>query len=121
MAKWCAARMAGTQRELPLKRKKTEAEFLEKTLLVMRSAGRLLLVPGVRVAGFWDLPEPFRGARVGAMLGEFKHTITHRHYRFLVFEGVASRKPAEGRWFDERELAEIPLSTTAKKALRVSI
>ncbi len=121
VAKWCAARLAGTQNELPLKRKKPEAEYLEKTLLIIRSKGRLLLVPGVRVAGFWDLPEPFKGVRVGAKLGEFKHTITHRHYRFLVFEGVASRIPADGCWFEEEDLGKLPLSTTAKKALRVRV
>ena len=121
VAKYCAAKIAGTQREIPVKRKKPEAEFLEKTLLVIRSGGRLLLTPSVRVAGFWDLPEPFRGARVGAKLGEFKHTITHRHYCFTVREASVKKIPAATVWFDEKELGEIPLSTTAKKGLRVGL
>ena len=118
VAKYCSARAAGTQHQLPVKKHKPEAEHLEKMLLVIRDGKRLLLIPSERVTGFWDLPETFPGVRVGAKLGEFRHTITHRHYRFLVHEARARKVPQDARWFDENELTAIPLATTVKKALR---
>ena len=88
-------------------------------MLVIRRDGRLLLTPSLRVQGFWDLPEPYATARVGTPLGEFRHTITHRHYRFTVKEATARGIPKGSRWHTEKELSQIPLSTTAKKALRM--
>lgn len=113
----CAAYKAGTARDLPPKSIKPAPEYRERTLLVIRRDGRILLTSSPRVRDFWDLPEPTTGIRVGAALGQFKHTITHRHYRFNVCEGIAKSKPAGARWFTEAELNTIPLSTTAKKAL----
>ena len=119
LALHCAAHRAGTQRDLPLKRAKPEPVRLERTLLVIRRNGRVLLTAGTRVNGFWDLPEPFRGARLGAVLGHFAHTITYRRYRFTVQEARAARIPAACRWHTEKEIQKIPLSTVASKALRV--
>jgi A/G-specific adenine glycosylase len=118
----CAARRAGTASDLPLKRAKPAPEHLERTLLVIRRHGRILLTPSLRVKGFWDLPEhPESRAslRIGATLGDFRHTITHRHYRFTVKEAVAGAAVKGTRWHTEKELARIPLSTTARKALRI--
>ncbi len=110
----CLAHSAGTQNELPLKRVKPRTERLERTLLVIQNNGRTLLTPSARVKGFWDLPEPFLGARPGATLGEFTHTITHRHYRFTVREARAAKIPSPCRWQNKA----LPLSTIAKKALK---
>jgi A/G-specific adenine glycosylase len=118
VAQACEAFRHGTQRELPLKRQKPQTIFLEKTLLVIRRKGRLLLTQSGRVKGFWDLPETFEGARLGAKLGEFRHAITHRSYHFTVCEAVATKGPAGCRWFAEEEIEKIPLSTAAKKGLR---
>ncbi len=115
----CAAYRAGTQNDLPLKRAKPQPEQLERTLLVIRHNGSVLLTPSPRVKGFWDLPEHFPQARAGATLGEFRHTITHRHYRFIVKEATTRTAPADSRWHTVLELEQIPLSTTAKKALRI--
>src|SRR5579863_3008094 len=79
VAAHCAARLAGTARDLPLKRAKSVPEHMERTLLVIRRNGRILLTPSPRVKGFWDLPEPAANVRIGATLGDFRHTITHRH------------------------------------------
>jgi adenine-specific DNA glycosylase len=68
------------------------------------------------VKGFWDLPEPFPGARPGEILTTFTHTITHRHYTFTVREATGKAPPG-CRWFEERALGEIPLATITKKAL----
>jgi len=115
----CAAYRAGTQNDLPLKRAKPRPEQLERTLLIIRRNRSILLTPSPRVKGFWDLPEHVPQSRAGAKLGEFRHTITHRHYRFTVKEATARTAPADSRWHAMNELAKIPLSTTAKKALRI--
>jgi A/G-specific adenine glycosylase len=119
VAALCAARLAGTAPDLPLKKAKAEPEHLKRTLLVIRRQGRILLMPSLRVKGFWDLPEPFPSAQVGALLGEFKHTITHRHYRFAVREATARSVPEGARWYTQKQLDFIPLSTTTKKALKL--
>jgi A/G-specific adenine glycosylase len=119
VAAHCAARRAGTANDLPLKRAKPAPEHLERILLVIRRHGRILLTPSARVKGFWDLPEHPAGVRIGATLGDFRHTITHRHYRFTVKEAIAGIAPKGSRWHTEKDLARIPLSTTARKALRI--
>ncbi len=131
IAKHCEARISGTQNELPAKRVKPGTIHLKRELLVIHQKGRILLVPSSRVQGFWDLPEPFEGVQVGVRLGEFRHSITHRNYRFTVYEGVIHRLkpvlplqpalPKGFRWFDCKKIDEIALSTTAKKGLRCSI
>ena len=116
VAAHCAARYAGTQNDLPLKRAKPTPEHLERTLLVICRNGRILLTPSSRVKGFWDLPEHLDHAasvRIGATLGGFRHTITHRHYRFTVKE--ASQQSFLKARHTEKELGRIPLSTTARK------
>jgi A/G-specific adenine glycosylase len=119
LARHCEARQHDRQNYLPGKRAKPEPVRLTRTLLLIRRRGRILLSPSSRVKGFWDLPEAFPAARAGAILGEFRHTITHRHYRFVVFEGIAGSKPKGFRWWTEEQMREIPLSTTARKAFRL--
>lgn len=122
VAAHCAALRAGTQNDLPLKRVKPAPEHLERTLLVIRRNGRILLTPSLRVKGLWDLPESLdhpAHVRIGATFGDFRHTITHRHYRFTVKEAIAGAAPKGSRWHTEKELGRIPLSTTARKALRI--
>ncbi len=121
VAKECAALRWGGQRELPPPRQKAEPVRKERTLLVIRREGRLLLAPSPRVTGFWELPEPFPGAVTGAAVGSFRHSITNSQYRFEVREGKLTAKgalPKGARWWHETELTEIPVSTATKKALR---
>ena len=115
---WCEAHRHERQNQIPSKRIKPDPVQLTRTLLLVRERGRVLLSPGSRVQGFWDLPEAVDKARVGAVVGEFRHTITHRHYRFIVRRAKVGAVPKPLRWFADGELDEIPLSTTAKKALR---
>jgi len=118
IARHCASRRKGTQASIPSKRIKPDPVRLTRTLLVARSRGRVLLTASSRVMGFWDLPESIPGAKVGLEIAQFRHTITHRHYRFLVCLAKARAVKEPLRWFAEDRLDEIPLSTTAKKALR---
>jgi len=119
--RYCAAKARGTQSEWPRKRAKPDTIRIEKTLLVIREGERILLAPSARVKGFWDLPEPFRGARIGASIGRFRHAITHHSYVFTVVEAVSRTVPKGFRWFACKHFDEIPLSTTAKKGLQCLI
>ena len=121
IASECEARKAGTQDDLPGKRAKPATIHLKRKLLVIHQKGKILLAPSPRVQGFWDLPEPFEGARIGVRLGEFRHAITHRSYRFTVHEAAVIVTPKGFRWFSCKTIDKIPLSTTAKKGLRCSI
>jgi A/G-specific adenine glycosylase len=114
VARQCEAHKHGAQEDLPPKRPRPAPERIARTLLVIRRRGKILLTPSARVRGFWDLPEPFAGARMGRAIGAFRHTILNRRYSFEVREAFATTVPADSRWWTS---AEIPLSTTTKKAL----
>ena len=123
VAEHCAARAAGRQQEFPIKRRRTPAHAVSKRLLIIRSADAILLwkrPPATRrLAGFWELPEPEQvpGARIGTRAGEFRHNIVNTLYRFEVFAASIESTPAGFRFLGEKELAETPLSTAARKAL----
>jgi A/G-specific adenine glycosylase len=123
VAPLCQARAVGTAAQLPVKLRKKEPVRLESVLLVVRSRGRILLrrreAAARRMAGFWELPEPAHApqARVGKRYGTFRHTITHHHYTFEVRAAKWTPGGGDFAWFAPSELAEIPLSTTARKAL----
>jgi adenine-specific DNA glycosylase len=120
LARECEARRHGTQAELPPKRVRPAMEQIEKTLLLIRRGDKTLVVPSQRVRGFWEPPEPFKGARIGLRLGSFRHTILHRQYQFAVYEGSVKTIPPESCWWTESGSDQIALSTTARKALRCS-
>jgi A/G-specific adenine glycosylase len=119
VARHCEARRHGSQADLPLKRPRAEVKRISVVLLVIRKRGKILLTQTDRVKGFWDLPEPFPGARASGGLGTFRHTIMNTQYVFEVREAMIDRAPRGAKWWDESRLREIPLSTTAKKALRL--
>ena len=128
VAALCRARVNGTVLELPVKLRKTKPVRMAGVLLLVRKGRRILLrqreAGARRMPGFWDLPAPedLPGSRTGARLGEFRHTITHHHYTFTVLAATSRRDPTRlpFRWFDPAALKEIPLSTTARKALKLA-
>jgi A/G-specific adenine glycosylase len=124
LAGCCRARQEGTAAQLPVKLRKTAPVRLNGILLVVRNRGRILLrqrhAAASRMAGFWDLPAPedLPAAKLGARIGEIRHTITHHHYTLEVRSATAHLPVTDGfRWFTVAQLAEIPFSTTARKAL----
>jgi len=119
VAMHCEAHRHGTQKALPPPRVKPDPVRKQRTLLVIRRKGGILLTPSSRVRGFWDLPEPIPGARLGAVLGTFRHSITNSRYEFTVREAKDKAAPKMCKWWNEDELDAIPLSTTARKALRL--
>ncbi len=126
VADLCRARVEGTVFSLPVKLRKGTPVRLESRFLVARRRGRILLrqesQKARRMAGFWGLPTPedLPDARVGERLGEFRHTITHHQYRCLVFSADFAGRLPQCRWFARAEFSGIPLSTTARKALRIA-
>ena len=126
LASACRSLAEGTVEQLPVKLRRAEAVAIECLLLVVRKHGRILLrqreADARRMAGFWELPTPEQlpHARIGRRLGAFRHTITHHHYTFGVAEASAAPARRPFRWHEPRQLGEIPLSTTARKALRVA-
>jgi A/G-specific adenine glycosylase len=134
VAACCRGREDGVAAQLPVKLRKTVPVKIDGVLLVVRQRGRILLrqrpAGARRMAGFWDLPAPedLPKARVGTRLGEIRHTITHHHYTLTVRAATvraadtptARAEPPEFAWFRPGRLAEIPLSTTARKALKVA-
>jgi A/G-specific adenine glycosylase len=126
LAVCCRGCREGTVAQLPVKLRRTVPVELERTLLVIRRRGKLLLRqngPDARhMAGFWDLPTPQQlpAACVGERLGEFLHTITHHRYTIAVHAATVRRVGTEYGWFDAAQFGEIPLSTTARKALKLT-
>jgi A/G-specific adenine glycosylase len=128
LASACRAREQGTVAQLPVRRPAREPVRLSGTLLVARRRGRILLhcidPEARRMAGFWELPTPEHLPAAGgrAIIGEFRHSITHHRYTFTV-AGAGKIPEALGaafRWFQPAEIPRIPLSTTARKALRIA-
>ncbi len=123
----CLARQQGIVAQLPVKLRKTEPVEIAAVLLLVRNRGRVLLrrteAGARRMAGFWELPSPGQlpGARIGKDLGVFRHTITHHRYTFTVKAAAGPAAGPEFAWFSSAQLAAIPLSTTARKALRFAM
>ena len=120
----CGARAAGTERELPVKLKTAVAVHERKSLLVARRGAKVLFyqrnATNRRLAGFWELPERLPDARRGKTIGEFRHAIVNHRYVFQVVEARVSKTPAGFVWAAPGEWGSMPLSTTAKKALKVA-
>jgi len=124
LARHCMAHELGKQNELPLLRARPESQRIEKQLLVIARGGKVLAwqrpAESRRLAGFWELPEPAQlpRARVQSNGGaSFRHTIVNTAYTFEVLKASLVRVPSGFYWLSIKNLHEVPLSTTAKKAL----
>jgi A/G-specific adenine glycosylase len=123
---FCRGREEGRAAELPVKLRKVELVHIDLTLLVVRRRGCVLLrrkeADARHMAGFWELPTPdhLPDAHLGEEIGEFRHSITHHRYTFAVAHAKASPPAGAFEWFDPADLGTIPLSTTARKALKLA-
>jgi A/G-specific adenine glycosylase len=123
LARQCAARQLGKQNELPIKLGRPDGQRAEKQLLVIQQAGQVLVwqrpAESRRLAGFWELPEAEQlpAARSRKRVAEFRHTIVNTTYIVKVFSASLVRVPGGFHWLATKNLHEVPLSTTAKKAL----
>ena len=128
LAAVCAARRAGRQSQLPVKLQKTAPVKVAMEVVIVERRGRLLLwqraADARRLGGFWELPSPEQLPESAALpvIGAFRHNITHRQYRVTVRSGSLARQaraPAPLQWIPMETLPSLPLSTTARKALRL--
>ncbi len=123
---FCEGRKQGLVRELPVTPGRRQTVQIQQTLLVVRRADKVLLrqrgAAERRMAGFWELPEHHEvpGATLGPSLGQFSHSITHHRYVIEVREANIGRRVAGMCWKPVAGLAHLPLSTIARKALRVA-
>jgi A/G-specific adenine glycosylase len=121
VAKFCAGRAAGRERELPVASRKPRARDVQLDLVLARNGARIFLVQRSsterRMAGFWELPAKQLFPRLsGRKLSEFSHRIVNDRFQVTIWGARISRLPA-GKWFDAEELKTIPLTTVTKKAL----
>jgi A/G-specific adenine glycosylase len=121
----CQAHKRGLTAQVPVKRRRQPVVAVDKTLLVVERADRLLLrqrsATFARLAGFWELPEASQvpQARVGERLGNFRHAIVEHSYKIEVRKADVSRSPRGFCWVPVARLGDMPLSTMSKKALRL--
>jgi A/G-specific adenine glycosylase len=129
LAEVCEGRRAGRQQELPVKLRKTAPVKIEMAVVVVRRGQRLLLwqtpADARRMAAFWELPAPEQLPELlsTAGIGTFRHTITYHRYRVTVQEGFLMPKARVAkplRWVPIATLPTLPLSTTARKGLRLA-
>ncbi len=122
VARYCAARAAGTERELPVKLKKKEPDERVLELALFRRDDSVYLVQRAagerRMAGFWELPLAglFPGWR-GRAPEEFTHHIVNDRFRITVRQGRTPKQLPPGEWVPLSALRDIPLSTIARKSL----
>ena len=133
---FCTARKRGTQSERPVKRPKAASEKLELAVTIVMKGRRLLVrqrpSDAAVMAGFWEFPEAqgtelsdhgFQraGIRLGEPLGLFRHAITFRDYKVVVYQASLAGRLSEGhRWVSLEELRSLPLTTISRKALAVA-
>ena len=123
VADFCEARTQGTAAQLPVKLRRTEPVFIEKSLLRIEKETSILMwqrpEESSRMPGFWELPEltQLPCAHVFETVGEFRHTITHHRYRFTVLRAEIRRPPKEFRWIANDLFTTLPISTITRKAL----
>jgi A/G-specific adenine glycosylase len=126
VVRFCAARAAGTERELPVKLKKAPARDIALDLALFAgragNTGKIFLVQRNsaerRLADFWELPAKSLFPKWnGRLQGQIAHQIVNDRFRITVWHGIAPRLLPSGKWFTPFELAAIPLTTVARKAL----
>lgn len=122
---FCKARQEGTQNEIPRKKRAKQVR-VERSLLIIRRGQKEMLFwrrPDTdrKLAGFWELPESTQlpEARIGKMLGRFRHSITNFNNIFTIFDAQIPVKPVGYAWLPIDKPVQYLFSTTVRKALRV--
>ncbi|MCX6598913.1 MAG: A/G-specific adenine glycosylase [Acidobacteria bacterium] len=129
VAGFCEGRKAGRAGELPVKLRRAVPIREERTLLIVERERELLLwqrpVDADRLAGFWELPEASQlpKAVLGENLGTVRHSIVNHSYTITVYLARLPRplpgKETQLKWIKRNQLAELPVSTTSRKAIQL--
>ena len=116
----CEARRTGQQNDLPVRGGRPVRTRVDEVVLVCENKGRILLRRRAsqerRLAGFWELPDTLDGL-AGEPIGRFRHAIVNHDYLFEVRTVTLDRAPRGHRWWPIANLGQIPLTTTARKAI----
>ncbi len=124
IATHCEARKQERTQEFPIRSRVDKHQEVCETLCCIQRRDRILFWRrpdgSKRLAGFWELPlaSQLVDARLEKKLGEFRHTIVNTTFCIIVMQASLRRIPAGFEWVSKKNLHEVPLSTTAKKALR---
>jgi A/G-specific adenine glycosylase len=119
----CEALKQGLQNQLPMRGARPSADQRGKKLLVIERADKILFwqrpAKSSRLAKFWELPEreQLPRATVTDHAGVFRHTIVNTTYLVEVCRATIGSRPNGFRWLAKGSLEDVPVSTTAKKAL----
>jgi A/G-specific adenine glycosylase len=128
VARFCAARAAGTARALPVKLKKQQPRDVALDLAVLEHNGCVFLLQRNaaerRLADFWELPPKQLFPKLHRRLKkttEFRHQIVNDRFRVTIWHGnvggFGTAEPPRGRWLPIADLGRFPLTTVARKAL----
>src|SRR5579872_964537 len=126
LSRHCAAYAARAVDQYPVKLHKQQRTEVSETLFYVERDGQVLLwrrdAGSKRMAGFWELPvqTQLKSPTIENLAGEFRHTIVNTTYRFRVVRASISTKVDGLVWLPKKNLDEVPLSTTAKKAMLCS-
>lgn len=143
LADQCAARRTNRVAEIPIKAARRAVEEIHETAVVVRRAGRVLVVqrgPGEWWEGLWDfprLPGTTRAARRGiersellsglacgavSRLDTIAHTVTHHRITLDVVSCTAGRggKASPGRrWVTATALASLAMTSPGRRITRM--
>lgn len=121
LARFCGARRQGQVSLFPRARPRRATEEVRLRLALVRRGRSVLLRPpngdGLWPQ-FWSLPQlPLRHPR---LVGRLQHAVTFRKITIEVLAGDPVRIPAGLQFVSPARLARLPLSTPARKALRLA-
>ena len=127
----CAARRAGVEQQIGVRRRKRERPTLKLTVVVARRDRRVLAVrePGGYFSGLWHFPY-VKGARANGLarslgangirpLVRFTHQTTMRDLDLRVYEVRVQAKPSTtpqgARWVRPEKLADLGVGAATRK------
>ncbi len=120
LEKLCAARQAGVEQQLGLRRAKRTRPATTLNVLVTRQNGRVLLVrePSGVFSGLWHFPYTTgRGAKALRPLYIFEHEMTARRLVLRVYEAGRNGTAAfpEGRWVRPQDIPRLGVGAATRK------
>jgi A/G-specific adenine glycosylase len=143
VAAFCVAKQTDRVAEIPMKAVRREAKHVHETAVVVRRAGRVLVVrrgPGEWWEGLWDFPRvsgAARGVRRGiersdvlsgiacgatSRLGTITHTVTHHRITLDVVECAADRTGQSSpgrRWVTATALSSLAMTSPGRRITRM--
>lgn len=123
LSRYCEVYQKGVTADYPVKAVKGQRSEIRESLFYVERRGKVLFWQrdraSKRLAGFWELPGASQLQRTVecTKAGEFRHTIVNTTFYISVMRASIGLTPAGCTWISKNSLHELPLSTTAKKAL----